>query len=236
MLDLNTYKTRLLSYDEYSITLDRLRMDHLYEEELFFVVAFHTGLKYRDLIKLEWKDVFNKDEFIWGDTLKKKQFTLSWKNTDAKARIFYLYDKLGISDLNSLVFANKSGKCCKIYRPCIVYQHNRIVYISSRKQNRNKINNLSDSLLFTFHLVSSLALGRIQSYFLQLPISCQSRIVQPKEKRTGLWSLPHIFIETCVSAKDNYFYKTIGIWKGNYACLNIVYFDLAYIRLMHKLN
>ena len=110
MLDLNTYKTQLLSYDEYSITLDRLRMDHLYEEELFFVVAFHTGLKYRDLIKLEWKDVFNKDEFIWGNTLKKKQFTLSWKNTDAKARIFYLYDKLGVSDLNSLVFANKSGK------------------------------------------------------------------------------------------------------------------------------
>ncbi len=44
-----------------------------------------------------------------------------------------------------------------------VYQYNKVVYISSMKQNRNKINNLSDSSLFTFHLVSSLALGRIQS-------------------------------------------------------------------------
>ena len=35
--------------------------------------------------------------------------------------------------------------------------------VFTRKQDRNKINNLSDSPLFTFHLVSSLALGRIQS-------------------------------------------------------------------------
>ena len=57
----------------------------------------------------------------------------------------------------------KSGKCCKIYTPCAVYQYNRVMCISSRKQDRNNINNLSDSPLFTFHLVSSLALGRIQS-------------------------------------------------------------------------
>ena len=60
-------------------------------------------------------------------------------------------------------YFRKSGKYCNIYTPCAVYQCNRIVYISSRKQDRNKINNLSDSSLFTFHLVSSLALGRIQS-------------------------------------------------------------------------
>ena len=60
-------------------------------------------------------------------------------------------------------FSKKSGKCCKIYRLYVVYQHNIIVYILSRKQDRNKINNLSDSSIFTFHLVSSLALSRIQS-------------------------------------------------------------------------
>ena len=60
-------------------------------------------------------------------------------------------------------FSKKSGKCCKIYTLCDIYQYNMIIYISSRKQDRNKINNLSDSPLFPFHLVSSLALGRIQS-------------------------------------------------------------------------
>lgn len=60
-------------------------------------------------------------------------------------------------------YFRKSGKCCKIYRLYVVYQHNIIVYILSRKQDRNKINNLSDSSIFTFHLVSSLALSRIQS-------------------------------------------------------------------------
>lgn len=58
---------------------------------------------------------------------------------------------------------NKTGKCCKIYTLYAVHQHNRFVRISLKKQNRNKINNLIDSQLFVFHLVSSLALGRIQS-------------------------------------------------------------------------
>ena len=62
-------------------------------------------------------------------------------------------------------FSKKSGKYCKIYTLYTVYQYNNIVYISSRKRNRNKINILSDSRFFAFHLVSSLALGRIQSAF-----------------------------------------------------------------------
>ena len=63
-----------------------------------------------------------------------------------------------------------------------------------------------------------------------------SSIVAAKREKDGLWFLPYIFIGTCVLHKNSCFYKTIGIWKGKYACLNIVYFDLAYIRLMHKLN
>ncbi len=57
----------------------------------------------------------------------------------------------------------ESGQCYKIYTLCTVYQQNSIFYILSKEQHRNKINNLSDSPLFTFHLVSSLALGCIQS-------------------------------------------------------------------------
>lgn len=47
----------------------------------------------------------------------------------------------------------------------VVYQYNIISCVLSKKQDRNKINNLSDSSLFTFHLVSSFALGRTKSVF-----------------------------------------------------------------------
>ena len=57
-----------------------------------------------------------------------------------------------------------------------------------------------------------------------------------QKRKWQVWSLPHIFFETCVLRKGSHFYKIIGIWKGKYAYLNIVYFYLAYIRLMHKLN
>ena len=119
--------------------------------------------------------------------------------------------------------------------------------ISLKKQNRNKINNLIDSQLFVFHLVSSLALGRIQSAssssFMTIDLSPEEYrsmahpwIVAAKREKDRLWSLPYIFIETCIFRNGGCFYKAIGICKGKYAYLNIVYFDLAYIRLMHKLN
>lgn len=91
-----------------------------------------------------------------------------------------------------IICSHKSGKCCKTYRLYVVYQHNIIVHILSRKQDRNKINNLSDSPLFTFHLVSSLALGRIQSAssssFPTTDFSVRwliHELLQPKEKRMG---------------------------------------------------
>ncbi len=44
-------------------------------------------------------------------------------------------------------------------------KYNKTACISSKEQDGNKINILSDSPFFVFHLVSSLALGRIQNYF-----------------------------------------------------------------------
>lgn len=79
-----------------------------------------------------------------------------------------------------------SGKCYNKQSLYSVYQYNNIFHILSKEQYRNKINNLSDSALFTFHLVSSFALGRIKSYFLQLSISYQSRIVTAKREKDGL--------------------------------------------------
>jgi hypothetical protein len=96
----------------------------------------------------------------------------------------------GTSDSSEDGFVNfverKSGKCYNKQSLYSVYQYNNIFHILSKEQYRNKINNLSDSALFTFHLVSSFALGRIKSYFLQLSISYQSRIVTAKREKDGL--------------------------------------------------
>ena len=60
-------------------------------------------------------------------------------------------------------FSKKSGKCYNKQSLYSVYQYNNIFHILAKEQYRNKINNLIDSQLFVFHLVSSLALGRIKN-------------------------------------------------------------------------
>ena len=121
----------------------------------------------------------------------------------------------------------------------VVYQYNIISCVLSKKQDTNKINNLSDSSLFTFHLVSSFALGCTKMFFKPFsPTTSRSsenillkridELLQPKEKMTNV-SLMGISLLDFVLRKGNYFYQVIGIWKGKYAYLNLVYFDLAYI-------
>lgn len=74
-----------------------------------------------------------------------------------------MYRKGRINLLDNNTFYSKSEKCYNKQSLYSVYQYNNISYILSKEQHRNKINNLIDSQLFVFHLVSFLTLGRIQS-------------------------------------------------------------------------
>ena len=122
----------------------------------------------------------------------------------------------------------------------VVYQYNIISCVLSKKQDRNKINNLSDSSLFTFHLVSSFALGCTKMFFKPFsPTTSRSsenillkridELLQPKEKMSKVY-LQITFAGIFIIRKGKHFHQVIGIWKGKYAYLNLVYFDLAYIR------
>ena len=95
------------------------------------------------------------------------------------------------------------GKCCKTYMLYVVYQYNIISCVLSKKQGRNKINNLSDSPLFTFHLVSSFALGCTKMFFKPFsPTTSRSsenillkridELLQPKEKMSKSISSDYI--------------------------------------------
>lgn len=102
---------------------------------------------------------------MWGNSSKKKEkhlvravsFTIFAMPLPRKANI------LVNMKVFSLILAVKSGKCYNKQSLYSVYQYNNIFHILAKKQHRNKINNLSDSPLFTFHFVSSLALSCIQS-------------------------------------------------------------------------
>lgn len=110
MIDLKKNKENYLSYSEYRITLDRLRMDHMYVEELFFVLAFYTGLKLQDLLTLKWEGVVDKDEFVWETkSPRKKKFTLSWEGQDVRSRLSYLYESMGSPEIDRYVFETKFG-------------------------------------------------------------------------------------------------------------------------------
>lgn len=98
---------------------------------------------------------------------------------------------------------NEAGKCCKTYMLYVVYQYNIISCVLSKKQDRNKINNLSDSSLFTFHLVSSFALGCTKMFFKPFsPTTSRSsenillkridELLQPKEKMSKSISSDYI--------------------------------------------
>ena len=107
------------------------------------------------------------------------------------------------SESVSLILCMKSVKCCKTYMLYVVYQYNIISCVLSKKQDRNKINNLSDSSLFTFHLVSSFALGCTKMFFKPFsPTTSRSsenillkridELLQPKEKMSKSISSDYI--------------------------------------------
>ena len=113
--------------------------------------------------------------------------------------VFFIFQKV-LDDRKSVI---KPDKCCKTYMLYVVYQYNIISCVLSKKQDRNKINNLSDSSLFTFHLVSSFALGCTKMFFKPFsPTTSRSsenillkridELLQPKEKMSKSISSDYI--------------------------------------------
>ena len=88
-------------------------------------------------------------------------------------------------DVFIITHISESGKYCKIYTLYAVYQYNNIVYISSRKRNRNKINILSDSRFFAFKVLFKVVF-RLSTSYPKNAVRCFiDELLQPKEKKTS---------------------------------------------------
>ena len=65
-------KSDYLPYEEFLSTLEKLREDRLYWEELYFTIAFASALRVSDIRMLKWENVLNKNSIILIEKKTKK--------------------------------------------------------------------------------------------------------------------------------------------------------------------
>jgi integrase len=99
--------TGYIPWDTFQLLLQKLERDGNYKFQLLFAVGTYVGLRISDLLRLRWKDVLDKDvlEIIEGKTKKVRRIHL---NPELIAIMNRLYKKIGISDENELLYANKT--------------------------------------------------------------------------------------------------------------------------------
>ena len=99
--------TGFIPWDTFQLLLQKLERDGNYKFQLLFAVGTYVGLRISDLLRLRWKDFLDKDvlEIIEGKTKKVRRIRL---NPELIAIMNRLYKKIGISDENELLYANKT--------------------------------------------------------------------------------------------------------------------------------
>ena len=101
-------KTTYLDWNEMLVLLQRLERDGEYRFLLMFAIGSYTALRYGDLSKLKWNDLKGRDKFsmIEGKTRKERVIHINQQLSDIIDR---MYQKMGIENGDTLIFANNGG-------------------------------------------------------------------------------------------------------------------------------
>jgi len=99
--------TGFIPWDTYQLLLQKLERDGNYKFQLLFAAGTYLGLRIGDLLRLRWKDVLDKEtlEIIEGKTKKVRRIRM---NPELTGIINRLYKKMGVTNENELLFANKT--------------------------------------------------------------------------------------------------------------------------------
>ena len=95
-------KSDYLPYEEFLSTLEKLREDRLYWEELYFTIAFASALRVSDIRMFKWENVLNKNSII---LIEKK----TKKNRE-------VYTLMGKPSVNSYLFEGYKNKPMGIWQ------------------------------------------------------------------------------------------------------------------------
>lgn len=100
-------KSTFLEWDSMLVLLQKLERDGQYKFQLLIATGCYTGLRIGDLLKLRWRDVYNREtlELIEGKTNKIRKIRLNSALVEIIAR---LHEKMRISDDADLLFINKT--------------------------------------------------------------------------------------------------------------------------------
>ena len=96
-------KSDYLPYEEFLSTLEKLREDRLYWEELYFTIAFASALRVSDIRMLKWENVLNKNSIILIEkkTKKNREVRLNDETVSIIKELYTLMGKpLGIWQIN----------------------------------------------------------------------------------------------------------------------------------------
>lgn len=95
-----------LEYDDYLRLIDELESAGKYRWELFCILACAFALRAKDVLNIKWGDVLYGDLYVLNEhkTGKLRRILI---NTTVRGKLFFIYERMGRPEIESLVFVNK---------------------------------------------------------------------------------------------------------------------------------
>ena len=95
-----------LDYGDYLRLVEALEADKKYRWELYCILACAFALRAKDALNIKWGDVLYGDLYVVVENKTKKARRIPINST-VRAKLFFLYEKMGRPEIESLVFISK---------------------------------------------------------------------------------------------------------------------------------